>query len=84
MYRVLGNFGLVGTALFLTIYGSLLVNTLHNYLRWEEPVNLGVFTALISFPLSVIGPSNAFIMELSWILFGVALAAARLGSNSHQ
>jgi len=65
VYRVLEDFVFIDIILFPTIYASLFVNILYNNRRRKEPLNLGVFTTLISFPLSAVGPSNAFMIELS-------------------
>jgi hypothetical protein len=75
---LLGTVGVVGTILFLWMYGSLLATMLHRSLEDESYVSLGLFGVLVSFAVAGIGPSNVFRLEITWVVFGLCLAASRL------
>lgn len=77
---LLGTVGIVGTVLFLWMYGSLLATMLHRSLEDKSYVPLGLFGALVSFAVAGIGPSNVFRMEITWVIFSFALAASSVNS----
>ena len=71
---LIGEYGFVGTALFLLAYGRTLDGLLKQYLRYRDPAALGLFGALLSFALAGLGPSNPITFQIQWIVFGLAIA----------
>jgi O-antigen ligase len=71
---LIGEYGFVGTVLFLLAYGWTADGLLEQYLRNRDPAALGLLGALLSFVLAGLGPSNPMILQILWIVFGLAIA----------
>lgn len=71
---LIGEYGFVGTVLFLLAYGWTADGLLEQYLRYRDPAALGLLGALLSFALAGLGPSNPIIFQIQWIVFLLAIA----------
>jgi len=71
---LIGEYGFVGTMLFLLSYGWTADGLLERYLCYQDPAALGLLGALLSFALAGLGPSNPMIFQVQWIIFGLAAA----------
>jgi O-antigen ligase len=71
---LIGEYGFVGTVLFLLAYGWTADGLLEQYLRYQDPASLGLLGALLPFVLAGLGPSNPMVLQIQWIVFGLAIA----------
>jgi len=71
---LIGEYGFVGTVLFLLAFGWTADGLLEQYLRYRDPASLGLLGALLPFALAGLGPSNPMILQIQWIVFGLAIA----------
>ncbi len=78
---LLGTTGLFGTGLFLVVYGRVIADLLYDYVVEESPTSLMLFASILSFSLNGLGPSNAFKLQIVWILLGLSLAALRIAGQ---
>lgn len=78
---LLGTTGLFGTVLFLIVYGRIIADLLYDYVDEGSPTSLMLFASLLSFSLNGLGPSNAFKLQIVWILLGLSLAALRVAGQ---
>lgn len=71
----IGEYGFVGTVLFLLAYGRTLDGLFKRYLRYGEPAVLGLLGALLSFAIAGLSPSTPMRFQIQWIIFGLGIAA---------
>ncbi len=74
---LLTDTGIIGLTIFLAFYGGL-VSRLCRSAALRQPVHLMGATAVITLPIAGLGPSNAFLMPLFWIVLGLAVSALQI------
>lgn len=74
---LLGEFGIIGTGLFLAAYARILYDVGARYIVTSDWLRLGLFGTMLSLPIGALGPSNVLYHFYSlWIVIGLAAAAA--------
>lgn len=74
---LLGEFGIIGTGLFLAGYARILYDVGARYVTTDDWLRLGLFGTMVSFPVGALGPANVLYTHHSlWMFFGLAAAAA--------
>jgi hypothetical protein len=71
---LIGEYGFVGTVLFLLAYGRTADGLLEQYLRYRDPAALGLLGALLSFAFAGLGPNNPMKFQILWIVLGLSIA----------
>lgn len=75
--NLLGEFGVIGTGLFLVAYARILYDVGARYVTTNDWLRLGLFGTMVSFPVGALGPANVLYTHHSlWIFIGLAAAAA--------
>lgn len=72
---LLGEYGWIGTGLFLLAYGRTLDKLLFQFIRDGDTVALGLLGALLSFVLAGLGPNDVLVFQIHWIIWALAIAA---------
>lgn len=77
LINLLGEFGIIGTGLFLAAYARILYDVGAKYVTTNDWLHLGLFGTMVSFPIGALGPANTLYTHHSlWIFLGLAAAAA--------
>lgn len=71
---LIGEYGFVGTALFLLAYGWTADGLIQRYIRYRDPAAFGLLGVLLAFAIAGLGPSNSIIFQIQWIIFGLSIA----------
>jgi hypothetical protein len=72
---LLGEYGWIGTGLFLLAYGRTLDKLLFQFIRDGDTVALGLLGALLSFVLAGLGPNDVLVFQIHWIVWALAIGA---------
>lgn len=72
---LIGEYGFIGTVLFLLVYGRTLDGLLNQFLRYRDSAALALLGALLSFALAGLGPSDSMLFQIQWIILGLGMAA---------
>jgi O-antigen ligase len=71
---LIGEYGFVGTVLFLLAYGWTADGLFEQYLQYRDPAAFGLLGALLSFAIAGLGPSNPMTFQIQWIVLGLSIA----------
>jgi hypothetical protein len=74
---LLGEFGVIGTGLFLAAYARILYDIGAEYVLTNDWLRLGLLGTMLSFPVGALGPANVLYTHQSlWVFIGLAAGAA--------
>lgn len=75
LFYILGEFGVIGGALFLIGYGRLLYDLAIEAINTHQALTCGLFGMLLTLPIGALGPSNAVATPSFWLFIALAAAA---------